>query len=99
MEKNSINRRGFLASSAKGAAIVSIGFAGISELLSSCNTTKKVPASTINKTGFIQQPLPYSYDALENIIDAKTMEIHYTKHGAAYAKNLDDAVKEEGVDT
>ncbi|WP_332912165.1 superoxide dismutase [Algoriphagus boritolerans] len=27
------------------------------------------------------------------------MEIHYTKHAAAYASNLADAAKEEGVDT
>jgi len=27
------------------------------------------------------------------------MEIHYTKHAAAYATNLKDAAKEEGVDT
>ncbi|MFA7422895.1 MAG: superoxide dismutase [Mn], partial [Acholeplasmataceae bacterium] len=24
--------------------------------------------------------LPYAYDALEPFIDARTMEIHYTKH-------------------
>ena len=28
-----------------------------------------------------------------------TMEIHYSKHAAAYAKNLADAVKAENVDT
>jgi superoxide dismutase, Fe-Mn family len=50
-------------------------------------------------TGFSQQPLPYAYDALEDIIDAKTMEIHYSKHAAAYSKNLLEAAKAEGVDT
>ncbi|MCZ2223170.1 MAG: superoxide dismutase [Chitinophagales bacterium] len=44
---------------------------------------------------FIQQPLPYSYNALEPYIDAATMEIHYTKHAAGYTKNLNDALKEE----
>jgi superoxide dismutase, Fe-Mn family len=34
---------------------------------------------------------------LENVIDAKTMEIHYTKHAATYSKNLLEAIKEEAV--
>lgn len=46
-----------------------------------------------------QQPLPYAYNALDSVIDAMTMEIHYSKHAATYAKNLADAVKAEGVDT
>lgn len=38
-----------------------------------------------------QLPLDYSYDALNPVIDSKTMEIHYSKHHAAYTKNLNDA--------
>ena len=38
-----------------------------------------------------QLPLPYAYNALEPSVDAKTMEIHYSKHHAAYTKNLNDA--------
>ena len=34
--------------------------------------------------GYILPPLPYAYNALEPIIDAKTVEIHYTKHHKAY---------------
>jgi superoxide dismutase, Fe-Mn family len=49
------------------------------------------------KTSFDQAPLPYDYAALEPMIDAKTMEIHYTKHAAAYSTNLKDAAKAEGV--
>jgi Fe-Mn family superoxide dismutase len=37
--------------------------------------------------------LPYAYNALEPAIDAMTMEIHYTKHHAAYLKNLNSALE------
>ena len=40
--------------------------------------------------------LPYAYDALEPHIDARTMEIHYTKHHNAYTTNLNAAI--EGTD-
>ncbi len=36
--------------------------------------------------------LPYAYDALEPFIDARTMEIHYTKHHQAYVNNLNNAL-------
>jgi Fe-Mn family superoxide dismutase len=37
--------------------------------------------------------LPYSYDALEPYIDARTMEIHHTKHHQTYITNLNAAVE------
>ena len=36
--------------------------------------------------------LPYAYDALEPHIDARTMEIHHTKHHATYVTNLNAAL-------
>lgn len=41
---------------------------------------------------YLLPPLPYSYDALEPYIDAKTMEIHYTKHHQGYIDNLNGAL-------
>jgi Fe-Mn family superoxide dismutase len=52
-----------------------------------------------NGSEYVQQPLPYAYTALEPYIDAMTMEIHYTKHAATYAKNLADACVAEKVDS
>ncbi|HET7692246.1 MAG TPA: superoxide dismutase [Gemmatimonadota bacterium] len=37
--------------------------------------------------------LPYSFDALEPHIDARTMEIHHDKHHAAYVTNLNKALE------
>jgi len=36
--------------------------------------------------------LPYAYDALEPHIDAKTMEIHHSKHHAGYTSKLNAAI-------
>lgn len=44
-------------------------------------------------TSYQQLPLPYGYAALEPHIDAATMEIHYTKHHAAYTANLNKALE------
>jgi Fe-Mn family superoxide dismutase len=42
---------------------------------------------------FTLAPLPYAYDFLEPIIDAKTMEIHHGKHHQAYVTNLNAALE------
>ncbi len=55
-----------------------VGFAGI---LSAQNYPFELPK------------LPYTFNALEPVVDAQTMEIHYSKHHAAYVKNLNNAVK------
>ena len=36
--------------------------------------------------------VPYSYDSLEPHIDARTMEIHHTKHHQAYTDGLNNAL-------
>jgi Fe-Mn family superoxide dismutase len=86
------SRRTFIANSAKAGLTVGILGTGISDLFGQ----ESLPEFS---TGFTQQPLTYGYAALEPHIDARTMEIHYSKHAAAYASNLRDAAKEEGVDT
>lgn len=86
------SRRNFITNTGKAGLGICIG----STILSSCSVLTKVKSDK-NDTGFQQQPLPYSYNALNEAIDAQTMEVHYTKHAAGYATNLQDAAKNENV--
>ena len=52
----------------------------------------KLPAQKAIDVTFPE--LPYAYNALEPVIDAKTMEIHYTKHHKAYYTNFLAAIKD-----
>ena len=87
------SRRDFIINTGKAGLGVYIGSSVLtSSALAKVNFLKQ-------DTGFQQTPLPYSYNALNDAIDAATMEIHYTKHAAAYANNLQAAAKNEKVDT
>ena len=46
----------------------------------------------IYKMAFELPALPYAYTALEPHIDARTMEIHHSKHHQAYTTNLNNAI-------
>jgi Fe-Mn family superoxide dismutase len=90
------NRRTFIQQSFKAAvatSVVSPFLSANAEDLSSgkLNSAKKMALQ------FSQIALPYAYNALEPSIDAQTMEIHYTKHHAAYVKNVNDAVAAENI--
>ena len=95
MEGSNQSRRKFLGNTAKaGLALTSL--AAIPDYLAAnSNATIYSP----DATGFGQDPLPYAYNALEPVIDAQTMELHYSKHAATYAKNLKEAAEAEKIDT
>ena len=84
-----ISRRKFVGEGLKAAALTTLG----SSLLT------KAEASPVREPEFkfAQIPLPYAYSALEPHIDAMTMEIHYSKHHAAYVKNINEAIVAEKI--
>jgi Fe-Mn family superoxide dismutase len=59
-----------------------------------CINLKSILIVTLNKNimAFELPQLPYAYDALEPHIDARTMEIHHSKHHNAYTTNLNAAL-------
>jgi superoxide dismutase, Fe-Mn family len=91
------SRRKFIANTAKGTIAVTVGLSAAGSFIASTASAKSYSKNLVF-TNFDQQPLPYKYDALENVIDAMTMEIHYSKHAAAYAKNVKEAATAENVD-
>ena len=92
------NRREFLKTSGKAGIAAGLSLTVLPSLVKA-NTSISYDDYDIAPTPYTQQPLPYAYNALDQVIDAMTMELHYTKHAAAYAKNLADAVVAEKVDT
>jgi superoxide dismutase, Fe-Mn family len=97
MENHTTSRRAFLSTSAKATLAITAGITASGSFMAACGQSNVDPSGFI--IGFKQEPLPYAYGELEKAIDAMTMEIHYSKHAAAYASNLNDAAKAEGVDT
>lgn len=47
----------------------------------------------ITKTSYQLPDLPYDYNALEPVISAETLELHYSKHHRAYVNNLNNALE------
>jgi Fe-Mn family superoxide dismutase len=60
-----------------------------------CNFVKEIYQYSLKnkiKMAFELPTLPYAYTALEPHIDARTMEIHHSKHHQAYTTNLNNAI-------
>lgn len=86
-----MNKRSFI----KSAAILSAGGLLLPDLNIAGNEAPEMLRA--DDDVFKQNPLGYAFDALEPNIDAKTMEVHYTKHHSSYTKNLNTMVKENKV--
>ena len=80
-----MRRRTFIKTSALAAAGVS--------LLGSLNPFKAKALEVVYAAGFTLPKLPYSYSALEPFVDELTMNIHHSRHHAAYVTNLNKALE------
>ena len=97
-----INRRRFIVGSGiVGAGL--IGTRGVAPGLLLANTgnpnsnsqSEEEPVAKPEEklVAFTLPPLPYSFDALEPHIDAKTMQVHHDGHHGAYVNNLNKALE------
>jgi superoxide dismutase, Fe-Mn family len=71
---------------------------GMNELIGFAAFGLAATASGQGAPALAFDPLPYAYDALEPYIDARTMEIHYSKHHQTYFNNLTKAVSGTELD-
>ncbi|WP_242696382.1 superoxide dismutase [Longitalea luteola] len=96
-KENTMSRRHFISNTGKAGLATVLTVPAL--LSMAAEESSFALGGDNNDIGWTQQPLGYDYKAIEPAIDAQTMEIHYTKHAASYAKNLAEAVKAEQVNT
>jgi Fe-Mn family superoxide dismutase len=89
-----MNRRNFLLHTGIAGAGMLVAGKSAAGLLRAGNVTHSDSNLALEEktVAFTVPPLPYSFDALEPYIDAKTMEIHHDKHHGAYVTNLNKAL-------
>ncbi len=90
-----MDRRNFLLNTGiVGAGWLGAGNAAPALLRAGTTTNSDLNLTLEDKpVAFTVPPLPYSFDALEPYIDAKTMEIHHDKHHGAYVANVNKALE------
>lgn len=98
------SRRDFLKdSAAAGATLALLGAAGIAAAQDKGGDRRDIPMALLSSLvpgavddagTYVLPKLAYAYDALEAAIDARTMELHHTKHHNAYVTGANKALSE-----
>lgn len=80
-----VTRRNLLKTLGAGAAVLTLGRGSLGAL--------SLSAGALTPQPFVLPKLPYAYDALEPHFDARTMEIHHSKHHQAYITAANKALE------
>jgi Fe-Mn family superoxide dismutase len=91
-ESSKNSRRSFIGTTVKAAVVTALTGSQLHALASNDKAASVLAGAvspTLVGTSFTHLPLPY----------ALTMEIHYSKHAATYAKNVQEAAAAENVNT
>jgi Fe-Mn family superoxide dismutase len=89
------SRREAVKAMGAGAALLGLGAVSVNSLAaadSSAAATPPVSSAHDEPQPFVLPKLSFNYDALEPHIDARTMEIHHSKHHQAYITNANKAL-------
>jgi Fe-Mn family superoxide dismutase len=89
--RDSLQRFGLMAAA---ATLGSMKVFGQAPAPATATVTSGAPANPTAPRAHVLPQLTFAYDALEPHIDAKTMEIHYSKHHQSYVMNLNKALVE-----
>lgn len=89
-----VSRRDALKTIGAGAAVIGLGSVSAGAASSGAGRRSGTAAT---RQPFTLPKLEYGYDALEPHIDARTMEIHHTKHHQAYITNANNALKDQAA--